>query len=392
MNALTEIGAPRRAEAIQVFDPIPALDSGKFEQMQRFASVMARSPLVPATLRGTWEGTGANRKLVPFEAEQVFSNCFLVVNQAVRWGMDPFSVISCCSVIHGRLMYEGKLVAAVLDAKLGIKLAYAFRGTGEELEIVVSGPPLESGGEPRQISGTVRQWRTKGDGSPWSNPADWQRQLRYRGTREWARAYEPAVLLGVYTPDELEAIAEDSYSAPRQGAPAIEPPKRKPREPKPDPIAERQREAEQPKPQPAEEKKEQTLEQQAEADPERERLERLVAEFVANAPHAETYEELEAAGEELEPLMPDLPQELAKQVQEVWEENRKRIVFKPTQEPEPEPQEPAIDTSSPDYVKGVQDAKRGLKSCIRPDIKADEARLAHWRAGWESAKPDASST
>ena len=39
--------------------------------------------------------------------------------------MDPFAVAQCCSVVHGKLVYEGKLVAAVLDAKLGVRLTYA---------------------------------------------------------------------------------------------------------------------------------------------------------------------------------------------------------------------------------------------------------------------------
>src|ERR1700742_4942805 len=99
---------------MNVVDSIPALDTARFEHMQRIANVMARSTMIPETLR--MYGPKDNRQDLPFE--QVMSNCFLVVNQAVRWGMDPFAVVSCCAVVHGRLSYEGKLVAAVLDAKL----------------------------------------------------------------------------------------------------------------------------------------------------------------------------------------------------------------------------------------------------------------------------------
>jgi hypothetical protein len=52
--------------------------------------------------------------------EQIMANCFLVVNQAVRWNMDPFAVAQCVSVVHGKLCYEGKLIAAIIEAKLGI--------------------------------------------------------------------------------------------------------------------------------------------------------------------------------------------------------------------------------------------------------------------------------
>jgi hypothetical protein len=424
MNALTEIAAPRRAEAIQVFDPIPALDSGKFEQMQRFASVLARSPLIPATLRGTWEGEGKSKTLIPYEPEQVFANCFLVVNQAVRWGMDPMSVIGCCSVVHGRLMYEGKLVAAVIDAKLGIKLRYHFNDrTGDNFGVRVIGPPIADSDEERVAEGTVGQWKTTGTNSPWTNPANHRRQLVYRGTREWTRLFEPAVLLGVYTPDELELLEEENrFSAPRQPtAPAIEArPTRRKREEKPDPIAERQREAEQPKDPPPQ--KEELVEgvnyrteQDAEGNPVRvailpadkkaavdaavveaelERLERLVAEFEEAAPGAQTLDELEAIAADLEPLLADLPRKLATRAQNTWEDNRKRIALEP-QATEAEPEtvdEPAIDTNSPDYQTGYADAKRGLTRCIRP-LKEDEARLALWRAGWQAAKDeDAGST
>src|SRR4051812_4778693 len=182
--------APRRAEAIQVFDPIPVLDTGRFEQMQRIAAIMSRSPLVPDTLRGNADGYGRDRKLVLHEPEVILANCFLVVNQAVRWNMDPFAVAQCCSVIHGRLMYEGKLVAAVLDEKLGVKLEYEFNDrTGEDFGVRVIGPPVRD--YARVVEGTVGQWKTMRQGSPWLEPANHARQLRYRGAREWARAFEP---------------------------------------------------------------------------------------------------------------------------------------------------------------------------------------------------------
>jgi hypothetical protein len=209
MNAPALVRQERPArQYLEVQDPIPVFDTGHFEHMQRIATVMARSPLIPETLQGVHDGTGANRKLVRFSPEQVLSNCFLITNQALRWGLDPFGVAQCCSVVHGRLMYEGKLVAAVLDAKLGTKLEYHFNDRrGDEFGVLVVGPSSPSGA-PREVDGTVGQWKTTGNNSPWGNPANHKRQLVYRGTREWARVWEPALLLGVYTPDELESLQE----------------------------------------------------------------------------------------------------------------------------------------------------------------------------------------
>lgn len=205
-------------------DPIAVLDTGRFEQMQRIAQAMAASSLIPDTLRGVYEGSGNARRLVEFPLPTIIANCFLVVNQAVRWGMDPFGVAQCCSVVHGRLMYEGKLVAAVVEARLGINLDYKFgRWNPETLSVdllpVDQLPNDESLGvvvfgqrpgdpEPVTVDGCVGAWKTDGNNSPWSRQTAWKRQLRYRGAREWARAHAPGVILGVVTDDELDEAAE----------------------------------------------------------------------------------------------------------------------------------------------------------------------------------------
>ncbi len=198
-------------QALQVLDTrytqdvIPILDTSKFEHMQRLATVMAKMSTIPESLRGVRD----NKVFTEFAHEVIVANCFRIVNQSVRWGFDPFAVVDCASVVHGKLMWEGKLVAAVLDAKLGVRLNYAFTGedkpNDKSMGVIVSGT-LPGEVTPRTIEGTVAGWH-RGDKSPWNKPSDWKRQLRYMGAREWARAHAPAVMLGVYTDDELEGIA-----------------------------------------------------------------------------------------------------------------------------------------------------------------------------------------
>src|SRR5690606_37380571 len=150
-TALAPAGQPSRpVKAYQpVEDVVPILDTARFEHMQRIATVMAGSPPIPDSLRCTKVG---NNDPVPLPPQTVVANCFLIVNQSSRWGMDPFAVAGCTSVVHGRLMYEGKLVAAVLEAKLGVQLSYEFgtwipasetvdlstEGTGDLLGVRVS--------------------------------------------------------------------------------------------------------------------------------------------------------------------------------------------------------------------------------------------------------------
>lgn len=224
---LAVVEKTQRREITQVIDAVPINDTARFEHMQRIANVMARSTMIPETLRTI--GTRDNKEDLPFE--QVLSNCFLVVNQATRWGMDPFAVISCCSVVHGRLSYEGKLVTAVLDAKLGIQLHYYFTGepATEAYRIYVSDHPFTEEVIAQLVpsvtipgillwDGSVAEWKTAGAGTPWI-VKNYKRMLIYRGSRDWARIHKPAIMLGVYTEDELLDLSEDVRA--RRATPAL---------------------------------------------------------------------------------------------------------------------------------------------------------------------------
>lgn len=210
--------APAARERLEVIDAVPILDTSRFEHMQRVASVMARSTLMPESLYMV--GKRDDKEPLPYE--QILSNCFLVVNQAVRWGLDPFAVAQCVSVVHGKLCYEGKLVSAVLQAKMGMSLHHHFTGEGESMRIYLSDKPFPEEviaelrpGYRRQdmriFDGSVAEWKTTGSGTPWT-AKNFPRMLIYRGTRDWCRIYEPALMLGVYTDDEMVDMEETTRS------------------------------------------------------------------------------------------------------------------------------------------------------------------------------------
>ncbi len=217
-------------QQIQVIDPVPLMDTGRFEHLQRIASVMARGSLIPDALHmgKCYDDNGAvvmgrdgKPLMVELPYETVLSNCFMIANQAARWGMDPFAVAQCVSVVYGRLCYEGKLVAAVIEAKLAVRLEYTYDGKpGENLGVIVSGKlPGES--TVRTIKGTVADWKTSGNNSPWGRAGNYERMLAYRGAREWARRHAPGMLLGVYTDDELADLQSDGRTSQFRGG--IEP-------------------------------------------------------------------------------------------------------------------------------------------------------------------------
>lgn len=225
-NAVSTVPAAPKPARIITESTVPVLDTGLFEHMHRIATVMARSNLLPDTLTTT--GTKDNKEPLPYET--VLANAFLITNQAVRWGLDPFAVVGAASVVHGRLCYEGKLVAAVIEAKAGIRLDHAFVGEGENMRIYLSDVPFTADeianlrpdvkiiGK-RILTGTVAEWKTVGNNSPWS-PKAYRRQLIYRGSRDWTRIYEPALLLGVYTQDEMAGMSEAAPRV-REQSPAL---------------------------------------------------------------------------------------------------------------------------------------------------------------------------
>lgn len=177
---------------------INLFDNGTFEQMSKIAHQLALSSLIPDSLKT--EGNKDNKKNLPIEV--VTANCFRIVEQAQRWGMSPFAVIDCASVVHGKLMWEGKLVHAALEAMLGIRLDYRYEGSGMSRKVIVSGQ-FKDEANPRTVEGTVGIWKT----DQWQVNA-YDQRLAYRGAREWARRHAPSVLLGVYTDDEFEPSKE----------------------------------------------------------------------------------------------------------------------------------------------------------------------------------------
>jgi hypothetical protein len=202
----TAVATPKR-ETIVVSDPVHVLDTARFEHMMRVANVMASSSLLPESL--TTIGSKNNKESLPHE--KVLANAFLIVNLAVRWQADPFAISQAVSIVRGKLCVEGKLVHAILESRLGIDLEYIVvkDKDGFGSSIIVSGV---KNGRMLKIEGSVTDWTTGGDGA-WGNKKAHERMLRYRGAREWARAYAPAIILGVYGDDELSELADNARAS-----------------------------------------------------------------------------------------------------------------------------------------------------------------------------------
>lgn len=215
MTAETLPAIRQEREIRVVHDALPVFDTGLWEHMTRIATAMAVTPLTPESLRGERSGRGSESVFAPYPREVAIANCIQVIEQAHRWGMSPFAVAQSTSVVRGRLMYEGKLVAAVIAAKVGVRLNYTYgrwnqkkllvdpgvEAADETLGVIVHDGPLGRG-DTRRVDGSVGAWKTDRNDSPWSRATNWRRQLAYRGAREWARIHEPGAMLGVLSDDE----------------------------------------------------------------------------------------------------------------------------------------------------------------------------------------------
>lgn len=164
-------------------------------QLVRFADLMSQSKAtVPAHLAGK-----------P-------ADCLAVTMQAAQWGMNPFAVAQKTHVVNGALGYEAQLVNAVVSSSslLATRLNYRWDGDWSKVNGKTDKSPnltvtvwatLKGESEPRSLTISMAQAGVRN--SPlWEQ--DPRQQLAYLCTKRWARLHSPDVLLGVYTPDELE--------------------------------------------------------------------------------------------------------------------------------------------------------------------------------------------
>lgn len=156
-------------------------------------------------------------KLVPTHLQKAPGDCLMVIEQSMRWGMSPFAVAQATSVIQGKLMFEGKLVAAAIQSSgiLSSRLEYEFEGEGDGRAIVVSAT-ITGETKARSIRLTLKEAKTSN--GMWTKQPD--QQLVYAGTRVWARRHTPEVMLGVYSPEEMETAPREA--TPYAGGPTIE--------------------------------------------------------------------------------------------------------------------------------------------------------------------------
>ncbi|MDU1060910.1 MAG: RecT family recombinase [Leclercia adecarboxylata] len=180
-------------------------------QLTAFAELMAQSAVtVPKHLAGK-----------P-------ADCMAIVMQAMQWGMNPYAVAQKTHLVNGVLGYEAQLVNAVISSSSAIvgRFHYEYGGDWEKIAgkkdgrdelglfvrvgAVLRGETDITWGENIYLADiTTRNsplWKT----AP-------KQQIAYLAVKYWARLYCPEVILGVYSPDEVELRTEKEINpAPAQ--------------------------------------------------------------------------------------------------------------------------------------------------------------------------------
>ncbi len=206
------------------------LDPAHFHQMMAVAEIMAKGMAT-----------------VPRHLQKNQGDCLAVVMQATQWGMNPFAVAQKTHVVSGTLGYEAQLVNAVVNTMAPTKDRINYEWFGDWAKVMGKFEERESKKKVDEDTGKplkyrvpawtikdedglgIRVWATmKGEDKPrllelllvqcrvrnsplWAD--DPRQQIAYLAVKRWTRLHCPDVLLGVYTPDELDTGPRDMGKA-----------------------------------------------------------------------------------------------------------------------------------------------------------------------------------
>jgi len=199
---LTETAAlPTKVGSIGIHEKIGGMEIETVEQAFRIARALAHSGVA-----------------VPPHCREQPDTVFAILLQAQEWGLPYMAVLNKSYVTKGkggveRVAYEAQLVHTLIEtrAKLKKMLRCEYKGEGDEMTCTVIGTfegeddphtwESEKLGKIKTDIGRNEQGQIKGSPLWDSKP---KVQLWYNTARDWARVHCPWVILGVYTPDEMQ--------------------------------------------------------------------------------------------------------------------------------------------------------------------------------------------
>ncbi|WP_272657382.1 RecT family recombinase [Providencia sp. PROV118] len=164
---------------------------------------------------------------VPKHLQGKPSDCLAITMQASRWGMDPFVVGQKTHLINGTLGYEAQLVNAVITSSNVVTGRFHYEYGGDWEKIVGKKENRDESGLYIRVGAVLRGETEITYGEPvyladvqTRNSPLWKtmpkQQIAYLAVKYWSRLYCPEVIMGVYTPDELEERTIKDVTPPKE--------------------------------------------------------------------------------------------------------------------------------------------------------------------------------
>lgn len=208
----------------------PSLSNNSLDMVLDLATIQAIN-MIAETMAG-------GKVAIPTHLQGKKADCFAVAMQAFQWRMNPFAVAQKTHISQGgQLGYEAQLINAVVCnlAPITARPDYEFLGDWSKVLGKVEERKSEKSGGKYYVAtytkkdeeglGVIIRATLRGESTPrevtmmmsqayprfstqWAT--DPQQQICYLAIRKWARRYTPDVLLGVYTPDELNVERPES--------------------------------------------------------------------------------------------------------------------------------------------------------------------------------------
>ncbi|MDY4380383.1 RecT family recombinase [Pectobacterium brasiliense] len=156
---------------------------------------------------------------VPKHLQGKPSDCLAIVMQSARWGMDPYAVGQKTHLVNGQLGYEAQLVNAVITSSSAVHGRFKYKYGGDWEKIVGKKDGRDESGLFICVGAILRGEQEITWGEPiyladitTRNSPLWKtapkQQIAYLAVKYWARLYCSEVIMGVYTPDEIEHRTE----------------------------------------------------------------------------------------------------------------------------------------------------------------------------------------
>lgn len=213
-------------------DPLPLHADGSINML-----AVQMNPNHMANIGALGLMMASSKNMIPSHFQNQPSDCSALVMQAMRWGMDPYSVAQQAFIVSGTLGYSSQLVNAVVTSSNAVTGGFSYEYSDDAGWDNLAGrvEMVESEGKTGQTSKQAKStgdrkdlekglWAKCGcklagdDHITWGqkvyladittrNSPLWKtaikQQLSYLCVKYWSRLFTPQVIMGVYTKDEI---------------------------------------------------------------------------------------------------------------------------------------------------------------------------------------------